>query len=53
MGVDGVVVMLKVVHMDAGGAVYSSHWPCRSAPYVKSSTSRLSPSPLLTSVLDE
>lgn len=26
-GVDGEAVILKVVHMDAGGAEYSSHWP--------------------------
>ena len=32
VGVDGVVVTLTVVHIDAGGAEYSSHWPCKSAP---------------------
>lgn len=32
MGVEGVAVTLTVVHMEGGGAVYSSHWPCRSAP---------------------
>lgn len=32
VGVKGVVVMLMVVHIDAGGVENSSHWPWISAP---------------------